>query len=54
MRKRKSRGVGDSINVITEATGIKKLVKTVTKVIGIEDCGCDQRQEKLNKILPYK
>jgi hypothetical protein len=54
MRRRKSRGVGDSINIITKATGIKTLVKTVTKAVGIEDCGCDQRQENLNKLFPYK
>jgi hypothetical protein len=41
--------LGDTIHKITEATGIKKIV---TKAIG-NDCGCDERQEKLNKMFPY-
>lgn len=50
MRKRKSRGFGDDVAAFTQVTGIKKLVKTVTKAVGIEDCGCEQRQEDLNVI----
>lgn len=45
-----SKGVGDTIEKITKATGIKKVVKWLAG----EDCGCDQRQEELNKLLPYK
>ena len=45
-----SKGLGDTIEKITEATGIKKVVK---KLFG-EDCGCDERKEKLNKLFPYK
>lgn len=41
-------GLGDVVETITEKTGIKKLVKMV---VG-EDCGCDERKEKLNKIFP--
>jgi hypothetical protein len=48
-RGRKPKGLGDTIENITEATGIKKLVKWVMG----EDCGCDQRKEKLNKLFPY-
>ena len=47
----KSRGLGDSIEKITEATGIKNVVNRVT---GNKDCGCDKRKEYLNKIVPYK
>lgn len=54
MRRRKSKGLGDSIAVVTQLTGIKKVVEVVTKVVGVEDCGCDKRQEKLNKRFPYK
>lgn len=46
----RSRGLGDTIAKITEATGVAKVVK---KIAG-KDCGCRGRQEALNKILPYK
>tara|TARA_R100000541_G_scaffold13320_2_gene22217 strand:+ start:730 stop:1080 length:351 start_codon:yes stop_codon:yes gene_type:complete len=46
----KSKGLGDTVEKITTATGIKKLVKWIAG----EDCGCDQRKEKLNKLFPYK
>lgn len=41
------KGLGDIVEDITEATGIKKLVKFVAG----EDCGCNERKEKLNKIF---
>ena len=47
--KKKSEGLGDSIAKVTKATGIDKLVKFVAG----EDCGCDERKEKLNKLFPY-
>ncbi len=47
--KNKPKGLGDTIEQITTATGIKAAVKAV---LG-EDCGCDARKEKLNKIFPY-
>ena len=50
----KSKGLGDTIEKFTEATGIKAVVKTVTKAVGIEDCGCDERKSMLNKIFPYR
>lgn len=53
MRRRKSRGLGDTIAKVTEATGIKKAVKVVATILDA-DCGCDKRQEKLNKRFPYK
>ncbi len=40
-------GLGDVIENITSATGIKKVVELF---IDGEDCGCDKRKEKLNKI----
>lgn len=42
-------GLGDTIEKITEATGIKSAVKFLAG----EDCGCDQRKEKLNKVFRY-
>ena len=47
----KSKGLGDSIEKLTEATGIKKVVNKIT---GDKDCGCNKRKEILNKIVPYK
>mgnify|MGYP003633280517 CR=1 FL=1 len=50
---KRSRGLGDTIEKFTKATGIKKVVDTVAKKTG-EDCGCNKRKEKLNKMFPYK
>jgi hypothetical protein len=48
-----SRGIGDTLAKITKATGIKKAVDTVFDAIG-KDCGCTERQSKLNRMFPYK
>ncbi len=45
----KSKGLGDTIEKITTAIGIKSLVEKVNK-----DCGCSKRKKKLNELLPYK
>lgn len=50
MAKRTSRGFGDTVAKFTEATGIDKVVHFIAG----EDCGCDKRKEKLNKLFPYK
>lgn len=47
--KKKAEGLGDTIEQITEATGIKKLVKFIAG----DDCGCDARKAKLNAMFPY-
>ncbi len=47
----KSRGLGDSIEKVTKATGIKKIVDAFTPEG--KDCGCEKRKELLNKIFPY-
>jgi len=47
-----SRGLGDTIEKITKATGIKRIVEGAAKAVG-KDCGCNKRKEKLNNILPY-
>ena len=52
MEKKKSKGLGDSIEKITKATGIKKLVDTTNKITG-KDCGCEKRKETLNSWFPY-
>ena len=48
----KSRGLGDTINKFTTATGIKTAVNTVAKAVG-KDCGCNKRQDALNRAFPY-
>ena len=48
-----SRGLGDTVEKFTRATGIKKAVDVVSKAMG-KDCGCKGRKDKLNKIFPYK
>lgn len=47
-----SRGLGDSIERITKATGIKRAVDKVAKVTG-KDCGCGSRRDRLNRMFPY-
>ena len=43
-------GLGDVVEKITEATGIKKLVKAI---VG-DDCGCDEKREKFNKAVNWR
>ena len=45
-----SEGLGDTVQKITKATGIEKAVKFLAG----EDCGCDERKEKLNEVFRYK
>lgn len=46
----KSKGLGDTINKVTSATGIKTIVKKATN----GNCGCEKRRKKLNELFPYK
>ncbi len=48
-QEKASEGLGDTIAKVTEATGIKKAVKFLAG----EDCGCDERQERLNRLFKY-
>jgi hypothetical protein len=48
----KSKGLGDSIEKITKATGIKKVVDTVSKITK-KPCNCGQRKDTLNRLFPY-
>lgn len=48
--KKPSQGIGDTLEKITETTGIKKAVKFLAG----EDCGCDERKAKLNALMPYR
>ena len=52
MKSNESKGLGDTIEKITTATGIKAVVDTVSKVTK-KPCGCGKRKDKLNKMFPY-
>jgi len=52
--KEKSKGLGDSIEKFTKATGIKSLVQFGNKMAGKKGCGCNKRRQALNKAVPYK
>jgi hypothetical protein len=44
---RTSNGLGDTIEKITTATGIKYVVKKASEILDVP-CGCDERKEALN------
>lgn len=44
------RGLGDDVAVITKTFRIDKAAEALAKLRGKEDCGCNKRKEKLNKI----
>ena len=48
--EKESSGVGDTVEKITTATGIRKAVKFLAG----EDCGCDERKNVLNRMFPYQ
>jgi len=48
-KMKKSIGLGDTIKKITKATGIEALIKKFT-----DDCGCEERQDYLNRVFKYK
>ena len=52
MASKKSRGLGDTVEKITEATGIQWLIVKITSILGLP-CGCDYRRDLLNKWFPY-
>lgn len=45
-KQQPAEGLGDIVEKVTEATGIKSAVKWLAG----DDCGCDERKEFLNKI----
>jgi hypothetical protein len=48
-RKKQAEGLGDTVEQVLEATGIAKVAKWVMG----EDCGCEERKQKLNELFPY-
>jgi len=49
----KPKGLGDTIEKFTTFTGIKTVVEAVTKLAGLEGCGCEERKQYLNELFPY-
>ena len=47
------KGLGDTIEIATRISGIKKVVDTVSEKLD-KDCGCNERKEKLNNKFTYK
>ena len=52
MEENKSKGLGDTIEKITKATGITKVVDTVSKITK-KPCNCGKRKDTLNRLFPY-
>jgi len=48
----KSKGLGDTIQKITKATGIKKVVDKISEVTK-KPCNCGKRKDTLNRLFPY-
>ena len=49
-KNKPSKGLGDTIEKVAKFTGLKAAVQSIFG----EDCGCDERKEKLNKLFPFK
>lgn len=50
---RQMQGLGDAIEAVTEATGVKAVIEKVAKATG-RDCGCKKRRDTLNKLVPFR
>jgi len=47
------RGVGDIVEKGLASIGItKRRVQVLASLVGIEDCGCEERQAALNSMFP--
>lgn len=44
---KKDKGLGDTIERITNATGISKIVKSITK-----ECGCKKKERQVKQSVP--
>jgi hypothetical protein len=53
--KTKSKGLGDTVARFTHFFRLDRFASWFAKkVLHLEDCGCDRRQDRLNKLFPYK
>ena len=50
----KSRGLGDDIEKVMKSMKVDELVDRITRSLGIDDCGCNKRRDKLNDMFPHK
>jgi len=46
------KGLGDIVAKFTQATKLDQIAKGVATAMGQDDCGCEARQEALNKMFP--
>lgn len=49
---RKHQGFGDTLEAVTQATGIKAIVDARSKAFN-KPCGCQERKKTLNDLFPY-
>jgi len=49
---KKHKGLGDTVEAVTQATGIKSIVEAGARAFN-RDCGCQQRKKTLNDLFPY-
>jgi hypothetical protein len=47
------KGLGDAIADLAHITGLDKVAQFYERVTG-KSCGCDQRRETLNNLVPLK
>jgi hypothetical protein len=50
---KKSKGLGDTVAKITKFLYIDILADKIAKLFGYENCGCNRRRKKLNKLVTY-
>jgi hypothetical protein len=48
-----SRGLGDTVARVLNATGVGPVAKTVITAVTGQPCGCEKRRNLLNKLVPY-
>lgn len=48
----KHKGLGDTVEAVTQATGIKAIVEAGAKAFN-KPCGCQQRKKTLNDLFTY-
>lgn len=51
---REYKGLGDVVKRVAEATRMDKVATFVAKKMGVKDCGCNERADKLNELVPFK
>jgi hypothetical protein len=51
---REYKGLGDVVKRVAEATRMDKVATFVAKKMGVKDCDCNERADKLNEFVPFK